>query len=88
MKLHCKRFIIRRSWDRGPPPLLDNQALTDFRKCFFYTRENYAKTIAVQFALDILWRISPKIVRWLVSLNITPFQNLDKTHSLVSPDKL
>ena len=68
--------------------LFDNQALTDFRKCFFYTRENYAKTIAVQFALDILWRISPKIVRWLVSLNITPFQNLDKTHSLVSPDKL
>ena len=61
---------------------------TNVYLCFFYTRENYAKTIAVQFALDILWRISPKIVRWLVSLNITPFQNLDKTHSLVSPDKL
>ena len=38
-----------------------------------------SKTIAVQFAHDILWRISQKIVRWLVSLNITPFQNLDKT---------
>lgn len=37
---------------------------------------------------DILWRISPKIVRWLVSLNITPFQNLDKTHGLFSQDKL
>ena len=37
---------------------------------------------------DILWRISPKIVRWLVSLNITPFQNLDKTHVVSSQDKL
>lgn len=37
---------------------------------------------------DILWRISPKIVRWLVSLNITPFQNIDKTHGLLSLNKM
>ena len=70
------------------PRYTENQALTDFRKCFFHTRENYAKTIAVQFAHDILWRISPKILRWFMSLKITPFQNLDKTHNLFSPDKL
>ena len=48
-----RQFSLAAASDRGPPPLLANQALTDFRKCFFHTRENYAKTIAVQFAHGI-----------------------------------
>ena len=42
-----------------------------------------SKTKGIEFAHDILWSITPKIIRWFQSQNIIEFQFIDKVYPYV-----